>query len=103
MLPEEIKKKTEHPESLYSFGWSHGKEKMKEGKPDIAKGSYYANPQYNVPFEDKEIVEKYPAFAHPNIWPGEPTYTHTRTHPCADAVQWMTCLSLRLRSWLLVN
>ena len=41
------------------------------GKPDLSKGSYYNNPQYNVPFEDAAIVEQYPAFAHPNIWPTE--------------------------------
>ena len=46
-LPEEIKARYVHNESNYSFGWSHGKERLAGGKPDIAKGSYYANPQYN--------------------------------------------------------
>jgi len=59
-----------HAASTYSFGWSHGKEKL-EGKPDYSKGSYYNNPVYDVPFEDQETVKKYPAFAHPNIWPRE--------------------------------
>jgi hypothetical protein len=31
-LPDDIKQKCEHPESRYSFGWSHGKEVM-NGKP----------------------------------------------------------------------
>eukprot|EP00939_MAST-03C_sp_MAST-3C-sp1_P001480 g1480.t1 len=68
LLPDAIKKKYEHPESLWSFGWSHGKEKL-QGRPDFAKGSYYANPLENVPFDDPKIVEKWITFAHPNIWP----------------------------------
>lgn len=47
-LPEEIKDKYVNEESLYNIGWSHGKEKL-EGKPDYAKGSFYANPTYDVP------------------------------------------------------
>jgi len=70
-LPEEIKLKTEHKESFYSFGWSFGKEMMREGKPDYSKGSYYANPSYDFPFDDPELIKKYPAFCHPNIWPKE--------------------------------
>jgi isopenicillin N synthase-like dioxygenase len=69
-LPDDIKAKYEHADSLWSFGWSHGKEKL-EGKPDYSKGSYYGNPQYDVPFEDDDIIKAYPAFAHPNIWPEE--------------------------------
>jgi isopenicillin N synthase-like dioxygenase len=69
-LPDEIKKKTVHEESFYSFGWSHGKELL-EGKPDYSKGSYYNNPQYDVPFDDPELIKKYPSFCHPNIWPKE--------------------------------
>jgi len=70
-LPEEIKQKTVHKESFYSFGWSHGKEMLKKGVPDFSKGSYYFNPEYDVPFEDIELQKKYPAFCHPNIWPTE--------------------------------
>jgi isopenicillin N synthase-like dioxygenase len=69
-LPEEIKNKSVHRESTYSFGWSHGKE-MLEGKPDFSKGSYYNNPIYDEPFTDKELIQKYPSFCHPNIWPKE--------------------------------
>ena len=69
-LPEDIKQKYVHEESTYSFGWSHGKERL-EGKPDVAKGSYYANPLYNEPTTDKALIEKYPASLHPNIWPTE--------------------------------
>eukprot|EP00128_Syssomonas_multiformis_P017561 Colp12_sorted_trinity150504_noHs@30867 len=69
-FPEEIKNKYVHQESAYSFGWSHGKEKL-NGKPDSAKGSFYANPQYDNPTNDPELVKKYPSFCHPNIWPKE--------------------------------
>jgi isopenicillin N synthase-like dioxygenase len=70
-LPESVKAKTEDPSSMYSFGWSHGKE-MLEGKPDYSKGSYYANPQYDTPFSDQpELAQQYPSFCRPNIWPTE--------------------------------
>lgn len=67
-LPDEVKEKYVHKESYYSFGWSHGKEKL-QGKPDLSKGSFYANPQYDRPVEDPELIEKYATFVHPNIWP----------------------------------
>lgn len=69
-LDEATKLKYENKETFYSFGWSHGKEKL-QGKPDISKGSYYANPQYDEPTTDAELIKKYPAFVHPNIWPKE--------------------------------
>ena len=42
-----------------------------QGRPDVAKGSYYANPLMDRPFESEACIQKYPAFAHPNIWPDE--------------------------------
>eukprot|EP01117_Protostelium_nocturnum_P020393 TRINITY_DN9148_c0_g1_i1.p1 TRINITY_DN9148_c0_g1~~TRINITY_DN9148_c0_g1_i1.p1 ORF type:complete len:372 (+),score=125.40 TRINITY_DN9148_c0_g1_i1:66-1181(+) len=69
-LPDAVKEKTVHKESTYSFGWSHGKEQL-EGKPDFSKGSYYNNPVFDRPFDDEELIKKYPSFAHPNIWPKE--------------------------------
>ena len=71
LLPEEIKKKYEHEKSFYSFGWSHGKEKMSSGVPDYSKGSYYANPLHNKPYDDEKLIEKHAPFCHPNIWPTE--------------------------------
>jgi isopenicillin N synthase-like dioxygenase len=68
-LNDEIKSKYVHEESFYSFGWSHGKEKLQGGKPDKSKGSYYANPQYDRPVDDEEIIKKHAPFVHPNIWP----------------------------------
>lgn len=31
-------------ESMFSIGWSHGKEVLSSGQPDTAKGSFYAKP-----------------------------------------------------------
>jgi isopenicillin N synthase-like dioxygenase len=70
LLPEETKDKYVHEESFFSFGWSHGKEKL-QGKPDTSKGSFYANPQYDRPVDDDDLIAKFPAFIHPNIWPTE--------------------------------
>ena len=69
-LPDEVKRRYEHEASHYSFGWSHGKEKL-QGRPDTHKGSYYANPVHDAPTTDAALVERYPAFYHPNIWPRE--------------------------------
>jgi isopenicillin N synthase-like dioxygenase len=68
-LPELVQSLYENKESLYAFGWSRGKEKMKGGKPDFAKGSYYANPICDEPTKNKELIKKYPAVYSPNIWP----------------------------------
>lgn len=68
LLDEAVQEKYVDENSLYSFGWSRGKEKL-EGKPDTSKGSYYANPQYDKPCDDEAIIKKYPGFASPNIWP----------------------------------
>jgi isopenicillin N synthase-like dioxygenase len=92
-LPEEKKKQYEDAASNYSFGWSHGKEILQDGKADIYKGSYYANPQYNRPTEDPKVcillggggvsgirplillllclqlIKDYPEYCAPNVWP----------------------------------
>lgn len=68
-LPEEKKKQYEDAASNYSFGWSHGKEILQDGKADIYKGSYYANPQYNRPTEDPKLIKDYPEYCAPNVWP----------------------------------
>ena len=69
-LKKDIQEKYALEEAYYSFGWSRGKEKF-QGRPDFSKGSYYNNPQYNTPVFDKNLIEEYPAFLHPNIWPNE--------------------------------
>ena len=56
---------------FFSFGWSHGKERMRSGVPDMAKGSYYANPLRNVITDDPGLKEEFPELYRDNIWPGE--------------------------------
>lgn len=68
MLDDAVKEKYVDEKSYYSFGWSHGKEKL-QGKPDSSKGSYYANPLVDTVTDDAAIIAKYPDFATPNIWP----------------------------------
>jgi isopenicillin N synthase-like dioxygenase len=70
VLPDAVKQKYAHPESKYSFGWSHGVENL-EGKPDTSKGSYYNNPMYDKPVANEKLIEQYSPFIHPNIWPTE--------------------------------
>jgi isopenicillin N synthase-like dioxygenase len=68
-LPEAARAQYEDAASFYSVGWSHGKEKLGGGRLDLAKGSFYNNPLHNRPFADPALVEAYPSFAAPNIWP----------------------------------
>ncbi|PUZ64861.1 hypothetical protein GQ55_3G176700 [Panicum hallii var. hallii] len=68
-LPEDVKKQLEDPDSRYNFGWSHGKEKLESGKLDTFKGSFYANPVFDVPTTDDVLVSRYPSYCRPNIWP----------------------------------
>eukprot|EP00854_Cymbomonas_tetramitiformis_P003145 gene3145-3987_t len=68
-LPDETKEKCVDEASSYSFGWSHGKETLEGGVPDLFKGSYYANPKYDAPTQDPELIERYPSYCRPNIWP----------------------------------
>ena len=68
-LPSGTKAKYVHPESFYSFGWSHGKEKLAGGRPDVTKGSFYNNPTTNRPFDDEDIIAEYPSV--------RPSYIHT--------------------------
>eukprot|EP00965_Chrysotila_dentata_P206895 6183805-Pleurochrysis_carterae.AAC.2 len=70
MLPEKTKAKYEHAGSFYAVGWSFGREKL-QGRPDVSKGSYYANPLQDKPFDDAATIAAHPAFAEPNIWPSE--------------------------------
>jgi isopenicillin N synthase-like dioxygenase len=65
-LDEKTKSKYEDANSHYSFGWSFGKEKF-AGKFDTSKGSYYNNPQYDKPTDDKELIKKYPFYCAGNV------------------------------------
>lgn len=66
-MDDKIKVKYEHKASYYSFGWSHGKEKL-QGHPDYSKGSYYNNPLCNQPF-DKNEKPSNQLFGTANVWP----------------------------------
>ncbi|XP_058111595.1 uncharacterized protein LOC131254899 isoform X2 [Magnolia sinica] len=68
-LPEEVKKELEDPDSRYGFGWSHGKETLESGKLDMLKGSFYANPVLDTPTTEASLVQRYPSYCRPNIWP----------------------------------
>ncbi|XP_065850085.1 uncharacterized protein [Euphorbia lathyris] len=70
-IPEEKKQELEDPNSRYNFGWSHGKEQLESGKPDVYKGSFYANPVLDVPTTDANIIQRYPHYCRSNIWPGD--------------------------------
>lgn len=69
-LDPSILAKYTDPTSCYTFGWSRGVE-MLDGKPDLSKGSYYNNPQYDRPTEDEKLMADEPSFYHPNIWPDD--------------------------------
>jgi isopenicillin N synthase-like dioxygenase len=71
-LPPHVRDLTAHEASSYSFGWSHGKEIM-NGKPDIAKGSYYANPLRDTPKEPVVVDDTTRYYNYPNVWPDEAT------------------------------
>lgn len=68
-LKEEVKAKYEDGESHFSFGWSHGKEKLSNGAFDTFKGSFYNNPLENRPCDDAELMKQHPSYLRPNVWP----------------------------------
>mmetsp|Transcript_7835 Transcript_7835/g.17804 ORF Transcript_7835/g.17804 Transcript_7835/m.17804 type:complete len:357 (-) Transcript_7835:77-1147(-) len=68
-LPDDAKQKYEDEKSFYAFGWSHGKEKLSDGKFDTHKGSYYNNPVEDRPCDDDELMERHPSYLRPNVWP----------------------------------
>ncbi|KAI9352012.1 hypothetical protein BDR26DRAFT_850218 [Obelidium mucronatum] len=68
-LPSTTKSSLEHPESKYSFGWSHGKELM-GGIPDVRKASFYALIHERTDISP-EFTAKYPSYGFRNIWPDE--------------------------------
>ncbi|KAG1885599.1 Clavaminate synthase-like protein, partial [Suillus subluteus] len=67
-LDEDVREKYVDPGSIYSYGWSHGKEIM-NGRPDTLKGSYYANPVVDVPDVNPAVKAAYPPIYGNNIWP----------------------------------
>jgi isopenicillin N synthase-like dioxygenase len=69
LLSDDTKEKYAVPQAHYSIGWSHGKEKMKNGIPDFAKGSYYARPHADVITEDENLKSEFPETYMDNVWP----------------------------------
>lgn len=69
-LPNEVKEQYERKDTFYSFGWSHGKEVF-EGRADLAKGSYYANPVHDVVTLDEVLIKQFPSYCSRNIWPSQ--------------------------------
>lgn len=67
-LDEDVREKYVDPGSIYSYGWSHGKEIM-NGRPDTLKGSYYANPVIDVPDVNPAVKAAYPPIYGDNVWP----------------------------------
>ena len=78
-LPAAVQQQYEDPASLYSFGWSLGREQL-NNKPDTAKGSYYNNPLYDDPLyesrlssesdEDRQrLKQQHRSFFGDNVWP----------------------------------
>ncbi|KAL6782332.1 hypothetical protein ACKKBG_A06380 [Auxenochlorella protothecoides x Auxenochlorella symbiontica] len=68
-LPPAELARLEDAASRYNIGWSHGREALRDGKPDTHKGSFYANPMLDSVTEDTQLQAEFPAYARPNIWP----------------------------------
>ncbi|KAI9230055.1 MAG: Clavaminate synthase-like protein [Piptocephalis tieghemiana] len=68
-LSPEHQEETAHPQSNYLTGWSLGKEWVNQ-KPDISKGSFYANPLQTAPIQTTEEQRaRFPVYLHDNRWP----------------------------------
>lgn len=61
-LPQAVLQGLQDPASQFNLGWSHGKERLKNGQLDTHKGSFYANPVLDVPTEDVELQKRHPAY-----------------------------------------
>ncbi|CAB9530416.1 expressed unknown protein [Seminavis robusta] len=70
-LPQEyLDSKLTDADSLYNAGWSHGKEKLGDGEPDYAKGSFYYNPCTDCPGTEQDRAQ-YPLSYPSNLWPSD--------------------------------
>ena len=61
-LTAHVRARCEDPASSYNFGWSHGKEALVGGRPDVHKGSYYANPVNDEVTADEDLMRRYPSY-----------------------------------------
>ena len=78
-LPVAVQQRYEDAASMYSFGWSLGREQL-NNKPDTAKGSFYNNPLYDDPLYDsplpseseadrQRLKAQHRSFFGDNVWP----------------------------------
>ena len=68
-LPDAVKARYEDASSRYSFGWSCGREALRQGQPDTHKGSFYANPLRDEVTNDAALLARFPGYCRPNVWP----------------------------------
>lgn len=74
-LPPSTLQRLTNPAAKYLVGWSHGKESLRPGVIDTAKGSYYINCAfYKSPALQSADGARFPGFEEytaPNVWPEE--------------------------------
>lgn len=77
-LPKEELTKLENEESMWLTGWSCGKEKLADGRPDTYKGSFYVNCAFHkdttLEGPPQDIVDQFrdhKMYTTPNIWPSK--------------------------------
>jgi hypothetical protein len=76
--------------SLYSIGWSHGKEALgPSGQRDVSKGSYYVNPFAATPVDDDNDDT---ATIIKNVWPASLPQLRPAVLEMADLLQHVGCL-----------
>jgi hypothetical protein len=78
--------------SLYSIGWSHGKEALgPSGQRDVSKGSYYVNPFAATPDDDDDNHDD-TATSIKNVWPASLPQLRPAVLEMADLLQRVGCL-----------
>lgn len=68
-LPKEATERLEDPDSLWNVGWSHGREALDDGRPDVHKASFYANPLVDLPDADAVATERFPSYCRCELGP----------------------------------
>lgn len=75
-LPAGVLAKLENEEAMWLTGWSRGKEKLQDGRPDTYKGSFYVNCAFHTdpklegpPTEVAEKFTNHKTYTAPSIWP----------------------------------
>lgn len=67
--------KLEVPDAKYLVGWSRGREKLENGRPDRLKGSYYVNCAFykdpSLQGAEPQGYEGFEEYTMGNVWPEE--------------------------------